>query len=73
VFAAISAAGTAGEVPLLVAGVGLGSLAWMTLLTTGTTIVRQAVGPRAIRIADTIAGTGLVAFGLVLAGQSLAL
>jgi putative LysE/RhtB family amino acid efflux pump len=73
VFAAIGAAGTSHAVPLLVAGVGLGSLAWMTLLTTGTTLVRRAVGRRAIRIADAIAGTGLVVFAAVLAAQSLAL
>jgi hypothetical protein len=45
----------------------------MSLLATGTTVVRRAVGGRVIRIADTIAGTGLVVFGAVLAAQSLAL
>jgi len=73
VFAAIGAAGAGHAIPLLVAGVGLGSLVWMTLLTTGTTLVRRAVGRRAIRIADAIAGTGLVVFAAVLAAQSLAL
>jgi putative LysE/RhtB family amino acid efflux pump len=73
VFAAIGAAGGDHSVPLLVAGVGVGSLVWMTLLTTGTTLVRRAVGTGAIRIADTIAGTGLVVFAFVLAAQSLAL
>jgi putative LysE/RhtB family amino acid efflux pump len=73
VFAALGAAGSGHAVPLLVTGVGLGSLAWMSLLTTGTTIARRAVGRRAIRIADTIAGTGLLVFAAVLAAQSLAL
>jgi len=73
VFAAIGAAGAGHAVPLLVAGVGLGSLAWVSLLATGTSLVRRAVGTRAIRIADTIAGTGLVIFAFVLAAQSLAL
>ncbi|HET8758139.1 MAG TPA: LysE family transporter [Solirubrobacteraceae bacterium] len=73
VFAAIGAAGAGHAVPLLVAGVGLGSLVWMTLLTTGTTLVRRAAGRRAIRVADAIAGTGLVVFAAVLAAQSLAL
>jgi putative LysE/RhtB family amino acid efflux pump len=73
VFAAIGAAGSDHPVPLLVAGVGLGSLAWMALLTTGTSLVRRAVGRRAIRIADAIAGTGLVVFAFVLASQSVAL
>jgi putative LysE/RhtB family amino acid efflux pump len=72
VFAAIGAAGGDHSVPLLVTGVGIGSLVWMSLLTTGTTLVRRAVGMRAIRIADTIAGAGLVVFAFVLASQSLA-
>jgi putative LysE/RhtB family amino acid efflux pump len=73
VFAAAGAAGAARDVPLLVAGVGLGSLAWVTALATGTAIVRRSVGTRAIRVADTIAGAGLLAFGAALAAQSLAL
>jgi putative LysE/RhtB family amino acid efflux pump len=73
VFAALGAAGSDHAIPLLVAGVGLGSLAWMSVLTTGTTLARRAVGRRAIRIADTIAGTGLLVFAAVLAAQSLAL
>jgi putative LysE/RhtB family amino acid efflux pump len=73
VFAAVGAAGAGHAVPQLVAGVGLGSLTWMSVLTTGTTLVRRAVGGRAIRIADAIAGTGLVVFAVVLAAQSLAL
>ena len=73
VFAAVGAAGAGHAVPLLVAGVGLGSLAWMSLLTTGTTVIGRTVGPRAIRVADTIAATGLIVFAVVLAAQSLAL
>jgi len=73
VFAAIGAADSGHAVPLLVGGVGLGSLAWVSLLATGTSLVRRAVGTRAIRIADAIAGTGLVVFAAVLATQSLAL
>jgi putative LysE/RhtB family amino acid efflux pump len=70
VFAAASAAGAAdstGTYVLLVAGVGLGSLAWVATLATGTAVARRAVGDRAIRVADTIAGLGLLAFGGVLA------
>ena len=73
VFAAIGAADQAHSVPLLVAGVGIGSLVWVSLLATGTSLVRRAVGLRAIRIADAVAGTGLVVFAAVLASQSLAL
>ena len=66
VFAAAGAAG-AGEAPVLVAGVGLGSLAWVTLLAAGTALARRAVGPAAMRVADLVAGTALLGFGAVLA------
>jgi putative LysE/RhtB family amino acid efflux pump len=74
VFAAAGAAGaadTAGGAVILVAGVGLGSLAWVSLLATGTAGIGRAVGPRAIRVADAIAGAGLLAFGTALALHTL--
>ena len=74
IFAAASAAGAArtpGGATLLVAGVGLGSLAWVSALATGTAVARRAIGRRAIRAADTIAGLGLVAFGGALATSTL--
>jgi len=41
---------------------------WMTAgLATGVTIIRRAAGPRAIRVADSVAGLGLVGFGGALA------
>ena len=52
---------------LLVAGVGAGSLVWVTLLATGTATARRALGERAMRIADALAGTGLLVFGCALA------
>jgi putative LysE/RhtB family amino acid efflux pump len=70
IFAAASAAGaadSAGGYVLLVAGVGLGSLAWGTVLSGGTAAARRAIGDRAIRVADTVAGLGLIAFGGALA------
>ncbi len=70
IFAAASVAGAAGSsggAVLLVAGVGIGSLTWVTLLASGTAIARRAAGDRAIRIADAVAGIGLVGFGGVLA------
>ena len=73
-FAAAGAAGAADEgvgAALLVAGVGLGSLAWVSLLATGTAGAGRAVGPRAIRVADVIAGAGLLAFGVALALHAL--
>jgi putative LysE/RhtB family amino acid efflux pump len=67
IFAAASGAGAADAPALLVTGVGVGSLCWVTLLATGTAAARRAVGDRAVRIADAIAGAGLIAFGCALA------
>ncbi len=70
IFAAATAAGaarTSGGATLLVAGVGLGSLAWVSALATGTAVARRAIGQRAVRAADAIAGLGLVGFGSTLA------
>jgi putative LysE/RhtB family amino acid efflux pump len=75
VFAAAGAAGasdTAAGTALLVAGVGLGSLAWVSLLATGTAGAGRALGPRAIRAADGVAAAGLLAFGVALALHSVA-
>ena len=70
IFAAASAAGaahTAGGAVLLVTGVGLGSLTWVSVLASGTAVARRAIGRRAVRAADAIAGLGLVGFGTALA------
>ena len=74
IFAAASVAGatdSSGGAVALVAGVALGSLAWVTLLATGIAVVRRAAGERAMRTADVIAGAGLVGFGGALAYGSL--
>lgn len=57
--------------PALVAGVGLGSLTWVTTLAVVTAVVRRSVGMRAIRLADGIAGMGLLGFGGVLGWRTL--
>jgi putative LysE/RhtB family amino acid efflux pump len=70
IFAAASAAGAAdssGGAVLLVAGVGLGSLAWGSMLAGGTSVARRAIGDRAVRAADAVAGLGLLGFGGALA------
>ena len=75
IFAAAGAAGaadTAAGAIMLVAGVGLGSLAWVCLLATGTAGAGRALGPRAIRAADGLAAAGLLAFGVALALHSVA-
>ena len=73
IFAAASTAGAVeeGGVGLLLAGVGLGSLTWMTLLAAGVSLARRAVGDRALRVVDALAGTGLLAFGGALAWRTL--
>ena len=60
-----------GAAVLLVAGVGLGSLAWVASLATGVAVARRAAGERAIRTADVIAGLGLLGFGGVIAYGTL--
>jgi putative LysE/RhtB family amino acid efflux pump len=71
IFAAASAASAAQKTSagavLLVAGVAVGSASWVTLLATGTALARRAIGERAIRLADTLAGIGLIGFGGALA------
>jgi putative LysE/RhtB family amino acid efflux pump len=66
IFTAASAAGAAhgtnGAV-LLVAGVGAGSLVWVSALATGTALARRAVGDRATRLADMFAGLAMIGFG----------
>jgi len=71
VFAAAGAAG--GHSPVvLVAGVGLGSLAWVSLLATGTAGAGRAIGPRVIRAADLLAGSAMLVFAAVLAAGAAA-
>jgi len=69
IFAAASA-GTGrspGAAALVVVGVTFGSATWVGMLASATAVVRRAVGPRAIRAADAIAGLGLLGFGGALA------
>jgi len=73
VFAAASTAGaTEGyAVLLLLAGVGLGSLTWMAILTGGVSLSRRWVGDRMLRAVDGLAGIGLLGFGGLLAYRTL--
>lgn len=52
---------------LMVGGVAIGSLTWGSLLASGVTAAGHALGSRAIRLADAIAGLGVLAFGGLLA------
>jgi putative LysE/RhtB family amino acid efflux pump len=68
---AAAAADTAGGAALLVAGVAAGSASWFVALSIGVASVRRAVGQRAMRIADAVAGLGLICFGGLLAYGSI--
>jgi putative LysE/RhtB family amino acid efflux pump len=73
VFAAASTAGAAegAAVLTLLVGVGLGSMAWMTVLTGGVSLLRRWVGDRMLRTVDGLAGLGLLGFGGLLALRTL--
>ena len=70
IFGAASAATNAAAVPL-VGGVALGSLTWVTVLACVVAVVRRAIGPRTVRLADGVAGLGLLTFGGVLGWRTL--
>jgi putative LysE/RhtB family amino acid efflux pump len=74
IFAAASVAGASDSTvsaAVLVAGVALGSLAWVTVLASVVAVARRAAGERALRTADAIAGAGLIGFGGALAYGAL--
>jgi putative LysE/RhtB family amino acid efflux pump len=73
VFAAASTAGAAAGAgaALLLAGVGLGSLTWMSILAGGVAVARRRIGPRLLRTVDGVAGAGVLAFGGLLAYRTL--
>jgi len=74
IFAAASSAGlvhTTGAAILLVAGVAVGSLTWVTALASGVALARRSMSKRAIRVIDGVPGAGLVGFGGVLAYTTL--
>ena len=74
IFTAASTAGAAegAGVALLLAGVGIGSMTWMTILATGVSFARRWVGDSALRAVDVLAGAGLIGFGGLLAYRTTA-
>jgi putative LysE/RhtB family amino acid efflux pump len=64
-----AAAGAASEVrsgvaaTALLVGIGLGSLAWFTILSSAVSVGRRWVGPPLLRGIDACAGLGLIGFG----------
>ena len=74
VFAAASTAGiasTTGSAVAFVGGVGLGSMAWVTLLAIGVVAARARVGPRLLQTLDALAGSAIIGFGGLLAWRTL--
>ncbi len=74
VFAAASTArftSSAGSTVGLLAGVGLGSMAWFALLAVGLRLVGRRTGEGGLRAVDAAAGLGLVGFGGLLAVRTI--
>ncbi len=74
IFAAASAAGvarSATDAVLMLVGVGVGSMAWFTILSVGMAVLRRRVGQRGLRLADGLAGMGLLGFGGLLGWHTL--
>jgi putative LysE/RhtB family amino acid efflux pump len=70
VFAAASTArftSTPSTTAELLLGVGVGSMAWFTVLAGGLQVVGRRMGDGGLRIVDAAAGAGLLAFGGLLA------
>jgi putative LysE/RhtB family amino acid efflux pump len=70
IFAAATTAGsvhTTASAVLLVAGVAMGSLTWVSILATGVACARRSMSERAMRVSDGVAGTGMLGFGAALA------
>ena len=74
IFAATAAAGVARSVLGIAAflgGVAAGSMSWFAILSVGMTILGRRLGAPALRVADLVAGGGLVGFALLLGWRSL--
>jgi putative LysE/RhtB family amino acid efflux pump len=70
IFATASSAGAATTTQaaiLLVVGVAVGSLSWVTALASGVAVARRGLGDRAVRLADAVAGLAMVGIGGTLA------
>ena len=70
IFGAASSVTDAAAGPLVV-GVAMGSLTWVIVLAVLVAVVRRAVGPRTVQLADGVAGLGLTAFGGVLGYRTI--
>ena len=71
IFAAASTAALTTSPVSLLAGLGVGSVLWFTVLSCAVALARHRIGTRLLRAVDTISGTGLVAFGGLLAFRTV--
>jgi threonine/homoserine/homoserine lactone efflux protein len=74
VFAAASTAAVATTGPgavAMLAGVGLGSLTWFAALAVGLALLGRRLSDRALRLADVLAGLGMIGFGGLLAVRTV--
>lgn len=74
VFAAASTArftSTPGSTVAVVAGVGLGSMTWFAVLSSGLHLLGPRLGERTLRTVDAVAGAGLLGFGALLGVRTL--
>jgi putative LysE/RhtB family amino acid efflux pump len=62
-------AGWSDGVALLI-GIGVGSVGWFAVLTSGVALAGRRLGDRAVQAADVVAGAGLVGFGALLGIRS---
>lgn len=65
-FRALHSATTTQAAVLLVVGVAVGSLSWVTALASGVAVARRVFDDRAAQIADAVAGLAMVGVGRTL-------
>jgi threonine/homoserine/homoserine lactone efflux protein len=57
---------------VLLLGIGLGSLAWFTILSSAVSVCRRWLRPQAMRGVDACAGLALTGFGALLGYRAIA-
>jgi putative LysE/RhtB family amino acid efflux pump len=65
-------AGSASTAVALVAGVGVGTLTWFTILSGTLSIARRRIGTRILRIVDVVSGTAILGFAGLLGWRTIA-
>jgi putative LysE/RhtB family amino acid efflux pump len=55
----------------LVAGIGVGSLAWFLVLASGASVAGRRLGPRAVAVVEGVSGAGIFGFAGLLGYRTL--